>query len=70
MNTNYRPPEASVDDDALWLNQKARDIEASDLAVFRHTMNKTLDQGWELMDARHYADGRMLGSKLWAPQYS
>jgi hypothetical protein len=66
MNTLSSHLELRKDEDVLWLDQRAKDVGETDLARFRNLVKESVARGWELLDARNYAYGRLMGSKLWS----
>ena len=48
-------------DDLSWLSQRVRVVTDKEECYFTDTIKDALARGWELMYARHYALGKLMG---------
>ncbi len=65
MNIQKLDEEERVMEDINWLARRANNVSPKEEHYFCHTIKDALARGWVLMDARHYALGKLMGTHAW-----
>lgn len=66
MNIQMIEKEDWAKDDVDWLSENTQDVVQEETNFFCKVVKDQLARGWALLDARHYALGKLIGVRSWS----